>query len=114
MKNLETLAFDLWRNEANDAFKRLMMLEVHRLAAARHNQSASKVYFELRRQYPNVSEPIFLDAVASLKQFEAIGYYPIKGAKGNHFHLNVARSEKWAQYLLYVDENFPHLCQRAS
>lgn len=114
MKNLEALAFDLWRNDANESFKRLMMLEVHRLAAVRHNQSAAKVYFELRKQYPNVSEPIFLDAVASLKQFEAIGYYPIKGAKGNHFHLNVARSEKWATYLNYIDENFPHLCQRAS
>ena len=105
MKNLEALAFDLWRNDANESFKRLMILEVHRLAAVRHNQSASKVYFELRKQYPNVSEANFLDAV---------GYYPIKGVKGNHFHLNVARSEKWIAYKLYVDENFPHLCQRVS
>lgn len=114
MKNLETLAFDLWRDDANDSFKRLMMLEVHRLAAARHNQSASKVFFDLRKQYPNVSEANFLDAIASLKQFDAIGYYPIKGAKGNHFHLNTSRSEKWTQYQTYVVENFPHLCQRAS
>lgn len=114
MKNLEALAFDLWRHEASDSFKRLMMLEVHRLAAVKHNQSAAKIYFELRKQYPNASETNFMDAVASLKQFDAIGYYPIKGARGNHFHLNSSKSDKWDAYLKYVDENFPHLCQRAS
>lgn len=113
MKNTEALAFDLWKSQVSESFKRVVMLEVFRLAAHSHNQSSAKVLFELKKRLPNVSETDFLDAVTSLKQFDAVGLYPIKGVRGNAFHLNVVRSEKWLQYRKYIEENYPHLCERS-
>jgi hypothetical protein len=115
MKNQEAIAFDLWRNQRPASFKRIVMLTVYSLVAEKHNQTDAKILFELRKRLPNASEEDFLDAIASLKQFDAIGLFQIKGkgTKGNAaFHVNAARSEKWVQYLQYIEDNFPHLSER--
>lgn len=112
MKDKEALAFDLWKSPAPDSFKRAVILELYYLIKSHHNQTFSKVFYELNRRLPNVTESDMMDAITSLKQFNAVGMHPFTGKgkdKRYAFHINFARSELFDKYLDYIEQNYPHL-----
>lgn len=104
MQNLESRAFAMWKVEATDAYKRLVLVELFKLIKLQANQTDNRLYSELKKVCINVTRVEFDCALSSLYVFEVIGLHPARAVEGQARHVNLKRKNgtTWKKYLSYI------------
>ncbi len=99
MIELERKAFDLWRTEAPDKFKRTVVTQLYEMIAEKPNSTNRILAGRLKSLNANITEQIFNDALASLKAFGVVATVPSPHCDGT-FHANIIRRKQnlWSAY----------------
>lgn len=103
-KELEARAFAMWRVDAPDDYKRLVIVKLFDLIKRGSNQTDFKLFSDLQKEIPTLMRVEVDSAISSLCVFDVIGWFPVQANSWQNRHLNIKRKKlgTWKKYISYT------------